>query len=138
MGGKRLMRTLGLVLLGVVTTVALTTSAATAETERQKQARESLEKAVKMGKALFGDVEFGTNGKSCTKCHENPEKPNLNLPERVGGFPKWERREKKVITIGQKINQMITRNLKGDAMELGSEKLVALEAYLMSISKKSD
>ena len=138
MNRKRMVRTIRLLLLVVVTTAVLTTGAANAETERKKQAREAQENSVKLGKALFGDAEFGTNGKSCTKCHENPDKPNLNLPERVGDFPKWERREKKVITIGQKINQMIVRNLKGEAMELGSEKLVALEAYLMSISKKGD
>ncbi len=99
---------------------------------------DALKKAVETGNALFRSGTFGTNGRSCTKCHENPRKPAMNLGKRVGNYPKWDRREGKVITLGQKLNQMLSRMLKGRAEPLGSEKLVALEAYLMSLTRQAD
>ena len=101
-------------------------------------AAEELAKAVKAGNALFRDTEFGTNDRACAKCHENPAKPDMNLKKRVGNYPKWDRREGKVITLGQKVSQMHTRMLKGQPEPLGSAKLVAIEAYLMSLSRSAD
>jgi cytochrome c len=119
------------VVVGVVSMVVM--NRVRAQSARVKEAADALAKAIALGKATFADEAFGTNGKSCRTCHEDPEKPNLNLASRIGDFPKWDRREKKVVTIGQKMNQMIEMNLKGKPEGLGSEKLVALEAYLMSI-----
>jgi cytochrome c len=99
---------------------------------------EALKKAVETGNALFRDTEFGTNGRACARCHEDPAKPEMNLARRAGNYPKWDRREEKVITLGQKILQMHTKMLKGRPEPLGSEKLVAVEAYLMSISRQAD
>lgn len=99
---------------------------------------EALKKAVETGQTLFHSAEFGTNGRACAKCHENPRKPDMNLKKRVGDYPKWDRREGKVITLGQKINQMLQKMVKGQAEPLGSEKLVAVEAYLMSLSRQAD
>ena len=79
------------------------------------------------------------NGRACSLCHDDSRRrPRLYLKKNLGEFPKWDRREKKVITLGQKINQMLVRNLQGEAEELGSEKLVALEAYLVHISRQAD
>jgi len=99
---------------------------------------DALKKAVETGNALFHSGTFGTNGRSCAKCHENPRKPAMNLKKRVGNYPKWDRREGKVITLGQKVNQMLVKMVKGSPEKLGSEKLVAVEAYLMNLSRQTD
>lgn len=105
------------------------------EGDAKKAAEEALKKAVENGRKLFGDKTLGTKGKACAKCHEDPERPKLSLAARANTYPKWDRREGKVITLGQKINQMIVRMLKGKAEVLGSERLVAIEAHLMKISR---
>jgi cytochrome c len=98
----------------------------------------ALKKAVETGNALFRNDAFGTARRSCAKCHENPRKPAMNLKKRVGNYPKWDKRENKVITLGQKLNQMLTKMLKGKPEPLGSDRLVAVEAYLMSLSRQAD
>jgi cytochrome c len=103
--------------------------------EASPEAVEAQKKAVETGKALFHDEGLGTKARACANCHEDPKKPNLHLADRVGDYPKWDRREKRVITIGTKINQMIDRMLKGEHLELGGDRIVAIEAYLMSLSR---
>ena len=86
--------------------------------------------------ALMGAVlGAGTAWLLVQSVEEDPERPKLSLATRANTYPKWDRREGRVITLGQKINQMIVRMLKGKAEELGSERLVAIEAYLMKISR---
>jgi len=99
------------------------------------EAKNALDKAVEAGKKLFADKKLGTNGKACADCHANPEKKKLHLKNRVGDYPKYDRREKRVVTIGTKINQMLERMLKGKKESLGSERLVAIEAYLMNLNR---
>jgi cytochrome c len=101
--------------------------------EKNPEAVEALKKAVDTGRSLFHDESLGTKEKSCATCHEDPKKPKLHLATRAGDYPKYDRREKRVITIGTKINQMIHRMLKGEHLELGGEKQVAIEAYIMSL-----
>jgi cytochrome c len=98
-------------------------------------AKDALDKAVETGKKLFNDKKFGTNGKACADCHANPDKKKLHLKDRVGDYPKYDRREKRVITLGTKLNQMIERMLKGKEETLGSDRLVAIEAYLMDLNR---
>jgi len=108
------------------------------EGEKARQAAEALKKAVEQGKKLFHDPSLGTKERACAKCHEDPEKEHLGLASRANTYPKWDRRERKVINLPQKMNQMIDRMLGGKKLELGSDRLVALEAYLMSISRKKE
>jgi cytochrome c len=122
----KLVPVLGLaaILLGVVVVAA-------SGQEEKDPAAEALAAAVEQGRTIFRNEEFGTNGKACATCHENPDRPKLHLKDRVGDYPKYDKRERKVITLGQKINQMIERMVRGEPLELGSEKLVAIEAWLM-------
>ena len=108
------------------------------EGEKARQAAAALKKAVDQGNELFRDPSLGTKERACAKCHEDPEKEHLGLAARANTYPKWDRRERKVISLPQKMNQMIDRMLGGKPLALGSDKLVALEAYLMSISRKKD
>jgi cytochrome c len=101
--------------------------------EDAEKAAAALKKAVEEGSRLFRDAALGSSGRACAACHEDPEKPKLALASRAGGYPKWDRREDAVITLGQKIRQMIEKNLKGTPPELGSVALVSLEAYIASL-----
>jgi cytochrome c len=106
---------------------------ATDEEDSAAKAAEALKKAVDEGNRLFRDPALGTSGKFCATCHEDAQKPKLALSSRVGDYPKWDRRADAVITLGQKVRQMIEKNVKGSPPDLGSAPLVALEAYLMSL-----
>ncbi len=101
--------------------------------DESAKAAEAMKKAVDEGNRLFRDPALGTSGKSCASCHEDPEKPKLALAARIGDYPKWDRREGAVITLGQKLRQMVEKNVKGTAPELGSATLVAIESYLMTL-----
>ena len=129
------MRTFGVLLLAVAVGATIASSAALGESEAEKAAREALAKSVETGKSLFADKALGTTGKTCTTCHANPKKEKLHLKDRVGDYPKYDRGEKKIITLGQKIRRMIQRNLKGKEETLGSARLVAIEAYLMKLNR---
>jgi cytochrome c len=94
-----------------------------------------LAKAIETGRKLFNDKTLGAKDKACASCHEDPKKPKLSLAARANAYPKWDKREGRVVTLGRKIDQMIVRMLKGKPQGLGSERLVAIEAYLMSISR---
>ena len=126
-----------LLLLTVVfaATYAVFDAPARGDEEGESESEKALRLAVEKGKALFAQVGLGTAEKSCASCHARPDRPKMNLGPRVGDFPKYERREKRVITLGQKINIMIQKMVKGEERTLGSEELVALEAYLMSLSR---
>jgi cytochrome c len=124
------------VLTVALAAVVVVSGAVTGQDVKKTEAELALEKAVKLGRTIFTDKKLGKSGKSCADCHEKEARPKLHLKSRVGDYPKWERREKKVIILGQKLNQMIKRMVKGKEETLGSERLVALEAYLMSISRK--
>jgi cytochrome c len=103
--------------------------------EKVDTAKQALDKAVADGKKHFESEKTGKLARACATCHANPKKENLHLANRVGDYPKYDRVEKRVITLGQKINQMIDRMLKGKKDLLGSERLVAIEAYLMSLNR---
>ena len=129
------MRTFGVLLLAAAVMATIAGNAALGESESEKAAREALAKSVETGKKLFSDKALGTTGKTCTTCHANPKKEKMFLKGRVGNYPKYDRGEKKVITLGQKIRKMIQRNLKGKEEALGSDRLVAIEAYLMNLNR---
>ena len=108
------------------------------EDRRKAQAAEALKTVIEEGNKLFRDPSLGTKDRACANCHEDPEKEHLNLAKRANSYPKWDRRVRKVINLPQKVNEMIDRMLRGKPLELGSEKMVAFEAYLMSISRDKE
>lgn len=99
-----------------------------------KIAKDALDKSIARGAELFKSKDLGK--KSCAKCHENPEKPNLNLANRSFTYPQYSRKKKGVVTLGQKINEMLSGKSGGKEMDLASADLVALEAYVVSVRKK--
>lgn len=87
------------------------------------------QKAVDQGYKLFHDPKLGTTGQSCDMCH--PDGANTH-PET---YPKYQTQIKKVITLGEMINWCIINPLKGEALPLDSEKMIALEAYMTNQRK---
>ena len=86
----------------------------------------ALAAAVKEGRALWNKA-WTEGGKSCAKCHDRG--PNKMAGKRVNSYPKYDKTSKRVVSIQVKLNQMITKHCKGEALELGSKELTALEAY---------
>lgn len=101
--------------------------------EVKKVAHEALEKSVARGKELFRSKDLGK--KSCAECHENPDKPQFNLTTRQFSYPAYSVKKRSVVSLGQKINEMLSGKARGSEMTLGSADLVALEAYVMSLKK---
>ncbi len=86
----------------------------------------ALAAAVKEGRVLWSRAWI-EGGKSCAKCHNRG--PNKMAGKRLNTWPKYDKALKRVASIQVKINQMITKHCKGEALELGSKELTALEAY---------
>ena len=76
------------------------------------------------------------NAEACAECHENPDKPQFNLATRPYTVPLFSTKKNDVVTMGQKINEMLTGKSKGKELELGSTDIVALEAYILSLRAK--
>jgi len=100
-----------------------------------KVAKDALDKAVEQGNKLFHSKELGK--KSCASCHENAEKPNLSLTTRSFSYPAYSKKKRSIVSLGQKINEMLTaRSGAAKEMDLASADIVAIEAYVVSLTKK--
>src|SRR5262245_21163513 len=101
----------------------------------KKVAQDAFDKSVARCKELFRSKDLVSAKKSCAECHENPDKPQLNLLTRQFGYPAYSVKKRSVVSLGQKINEMLSGKARGSEMTLGSADLVALEAYVMSLKK---
>lgn len=92
--------------------------------------RLAMQRAIQRGKELW-TRSWGPESKACADCHG----PGANQmrSSRLKSYPKYDPALLKVVTGQQKLNQMITKNSKGQALELGSDDLNALEAYVASL-----
>jgi cytochrome c len=106
------------------------------EAERARVAKEALDKAVARGAELWKDKKLLGLRKSCASCHEDPEKPQLNMMTREFQYPAYSRRKRKVVTLQQKLNEMLKYQSKGKELAADSADLGALGAYLNSIRTK--
>ena len=99
-------------------------------TPREKETFESeLNKMIQNGYALFHSPELGTNGISCDMCH--PDGANTH-PET---YPKFQTQLKKAALLRDMINWCIENPLEGTKLDDNSEKMRALEAYILSTRK---
>lgn len=99
----------------------------------RKVAQEALDKAVARGKEIWNSKDLFK--KSCASCHENPDKPKLNLTTREWSYPAYSRRKRGVVTLQQKIQEMIQFNSRGQPMDDKGADIAALAAYSMSLKK---
>jgi cytochrome c len=105
--------------------------------EAKKQATEALEKSVKRGDELFHSKE-GLK-KSCAQCHDNADKPELKFGQgnMTLDYPKYSRKRRAVVSMAQKINEMLTTKSGGTkALDLDGADIVAMEAYVQSLKKR--
>jgi cytochrome c len=110
----------GLAALGLVWGVAV---GAPADPPEMKQ-------AIERGHVLFTQP-WAEGAKACSACHAGGR--NKLTGARVNEYPKYDRAMKRVVSGQQKINQMIETKSGGVPLELGSDDLNALEAYIKSI-----
>ena len=101
--------------------------------ELRRVAAAALQKAVKRGSELFHSKSLGR--KACANCHEDPDKPQDDLSEVEWSYPAYSRRRQAVVTLQQKINEMIKYKARGKPLAHDSEDLGAIAAYLMSLKK---
>jgi hypothetical protein len=90
--------------------------------------RKAWDDLVAKGKALFADASLGTTGKNCLSCHQ-PE----DLSGAAADFPKFDEKSGRYVSLLDKVNLMISSNLKGKTLPLGDPRSVALVAYLKSL-----
>ena len=100
----------------------------------QKTAKAAEDKGLELGRKVFTDPSLGTAERSCSTCHDNPQKPQLSLKGVTGRFPRWDRDAGKVITLQQKFVQMQERSLKAKkTLPLGDDRWNALEMHLRGL-----
>lgn len=120
--------------LGAGGAIALALGGDELSPEEQKAARAAEEKALELGKKVFTDPSLGTAERSCSTCHDNPQKPQLSLKGVAAQFPRWDRDAGKVITLQQKFVQMQERSLKAKkTIPLGDDRWNALEMHIRGL-----
>lgn len=117
------------VLLGLVAASAFGLWGASLGSARGDAASDALAAAVKKGEGLWKKA-MATGGKSCAECHLGP---NAMKAPRLKAYPKFDKGLNKVVSAQQKLNQMITDKSRATALDLGSEDLNALEAYISTL-----
>jgi len=85
--------------------------------------------SVELGKKLFYGQSLGTNGKSCSTCHQSERKLGVLASKSswFGGNAK---------TLEQAINLCIQSTLKGKALPEDSVELQSISLYMRSFIKK--
>jgi len=105
-----------------------------ASVEAKKVAQEALVKAVARGKEIWNDKSIGK--KSCATCHDAADKPQLNMATREWSYPAYSRRKRQVVTLHQKIQEMVQFNSRGPVFDDKGTDIAALAAYMTSLKAK--
>ena len=79
---------------------------------------------VEEGRLLWGSGDLGTNGVACGQCHPNAADTH---PET---YPKFQQQLGRVIALRDMINWCLMNPLEGEPLELDSDEMVAMEAYV--------
>ena len=79
---------------------------------------------VEEGRLLWGSGDLGTNGVACGQCHPNAADTH---PET---YPKFQQQLGRVIAMRDMINWCLMNPLEGEPLDLDSDEMVALEAYV--------
>ncbi|WP_018294336.1 c-type cytochrome [Mariprofundus ferrooxydans] len=105
---------------------------------------ESLNQAVESGKHLFMTANFNGNSRTCNSCHmaggttagklpDGSPIPSLNNAAAV--FPRYNRRQEKVITLLDQVHNCVAGALQGTPPAYDSAEMVDLISYLSSLSQ---
>jgi thiosulfate dehydrogenase len=93
-------------------------------------ADKALEEAVKQGATLW-KKSWRSGAKGCFACHTRG--PNKMTGRRVESYPKYDKALGKVVSAQQKINNMIKTKSGGKMLDLGSDDMNALLAYMKTL-----
>ncbi len=93
-------------------------------------ADKELAAAVKRGGELW-KKSWGRGAKACFACHTRG--PNKMTGRRLNTYPKYDKFMKKVVSAQQKINQMIRTKSGGKMLDLGSDDMNALMAFMKTL-----
>lgn len=105
---------------------------------------ESLDQTVALGKDIFMNTKdhslskaYVGNALNCTSCHLNggTDPKGLTLVGAATAYPAYSPREKAVITLQNRIGNCFMRSMNGTLPPLGGPVLVALGAYIASLSQ---
>mgnify|MGYP001773372119 CR=1 FL=1 len=105
---------------------------------------ESLDQVVALGKEIFLNTKdhplskpYVGNALNCTSCHLNggTDPKGLTLVGTATAFPAYSPREKAVIGLQNRIGDCFMRSMNGTLPPLGGPVMVALEAYIASLSQ---
>lgn len=128
--------------IGLFLTVALMTSAQ--EPAHKEQLDDQLSVVIKLGEAIVEHTtthplskEYVGSALNCTSCHLNNgrhEKAGTFLGTATA-YPAWSPREKRVITLEDRVLNCFMRSCNGIRPPLGSEVSVAVTAYITSLSQ---
>lgn len=102
--------------------------------EQVQMMNEALAKSVARGKEIWNAKDLFK--KSCASCHDDADKPKLNLATREYSYPAYSRRKKGVVTLHQKINEMVKFNSRGAPLDNEGSDIAALTAYVVSLKAK--
>ena len=103
---------------------------APAAEEEDPAAAKAMAQAVRRGQILWRKT-WRPGIKSCIACHATG--PNRMTKVRLKSYPKYDTELGRVVTVQQKLNQMIVTKSGGTALSLGGEDLNGLEAYLATL-----
>ena len=123
-------RTLVLTALLIATSAGAAFLAGSPSARGDGQADKALEEAVAHGKTLWRKV-WKKGSKACFACHTRG--PNKMAARRLRTYPKYDKAMGRVVSARQKINHMIQSKSGGAALDLDSDDLTALEAYIATL-----
>jgi cytochrome c len=85
------------------------------------------------GKAMFGDPKAFGGQKACSSCH--PDGKGL---EKAGAKKEWSTPAGKTKTLEEAINICIVNANKGKALDVKSEQMADMVAFIKSLGKKME
>ena len=85
--------------------------------------------SAELGKKFFYSPEFGTNGKSCSTCHQSERKLGV-----LASKSSWFKGNAK--TLEQAVNLCIQSTMKGKALPEDSVEIQSIALYMRSFIKK--
>ncbi len=129
---RRLLRPLPLLLtiLLLGSAASATFLSAPAPAQGDGVADKALAESVAKGKALWRKV-WKKGAKGCFACHTRG--PNKMAARRLRSYPKYDKVMKRVVSVRQKINNMIKTKSGGELLDLDSDDLTAIEAYIATL-----
>ncbi|MFH1843929.1 MAG: cytochrome C [bacterium] len=115
----------GVVLLSLVAGISQITVRADEFTEQDLERWQAeYMSVVDQGRALWVSADLGTNGVACAQCHPNAADTH---PET---YPKFQQQLGRVIALRDMINWCLMNPLEGVPLDLDSQEMVAMEAYV--------